>query len=272
MTPLAYLGVTFSRELPPLDMLTSIKASVWSRGSQLRVESMMFRLAHTQHYFLPSVTPSQRVKMQAPEQLQLIMEPLSAVYFDPVIVLDFQSLYPSMAIAYNYCFSTLFGKVSELESMHRDNEDVMEIGAIKYRAPKSVLVDCANKKNLHCSPLSAAFVTRTQRDGVLPTLLREVIGARIMVKNSMKHATGKRLKRILDARQLALKLIANVTYGYTSANFSGRMPCVEVADAILGKGREALERAISRVNKGDYNGARVIYGDTDSMFRARTGR
>ncbi|VDM59418.1 unnamed protein product [Angiostrongylus costaricensis] len=155
------------------------------RGSQLRVESMMFRLAHTQHYFLPSVTPSQRMKMQAPEQLQLIMEPLSAVYFDPVIVLDFQSLYPSMVIAYNYCFSTLF---------------------------------------------------------------------------------GKRLKRILDARQLALKLIANVTYGYTSANFSGRMPCVEVADAILGKGRETLERAISLVNRGDYSGARVIYGDTDSMF------
>ena len=33
---------------------------------------------------------------------------------------------------------------------------------------------------------------------------------------------------MLDARQLGLKLIANVTYGYTSASYSGRMPCVEV--------------------------------------------
>ena len=33
---------------------------------------------------------------------------------------------------------------------------------------------------------------------------------------------------MLDARQLGLKLIANVTYGYTAANYSGRMPCVEV--------------------------------------------
>ena len=33
---------------------------------------------------------------------------------------------------------------------------------------------------------------------------------------------------MLDSRQLGLKLIANVTYGYTSANFSGRMPCIEV--------------------------------------------
>jgi hypothetical protein len=28
---------------------------------------------------------------------------------------------------------------------------------------------------------------------------------------------------------MGLKLIANVTYGYTAANFSGRMPCVEVS-------------------------------------------
>ena len=36
------------------------------------------------------------------------------------------------------------------------------------------------------------------------------------------------LLKMLDARQLSLKLIANVTYGYTGANYSGRMPCVEV--------------------------------------------
>ncbi|PIO61138.1 hypothetical protein TELCIR_17345, partial [Teladorsagia circumcincta] len=108
---------------------------VWSRGSQLRVESMMFRLAHTQGFVLPSVTPSQRIQMEAPEQLQLIMEPLSKVYFDPVIVLDFQSLYPSMVIAYNYCFSTLFGKVTALEEMQRNGEAAIQIGAIKYTVP-----------------------------------------------------------------------------------------------------------------------------------------
>ena len=37
---------------------------------------------------------------------------------------------------------------------------------------------------------------------------------------------------MLDARQLGLKLIANVTYGYTGATFSGRMPCIEVRDSL----------------------------------------
>jgi len=41
------------------------------------------------------------------------------------------------------------------------------------------------------------------------------------------------LQRILNARQFGLKLIANVTYGYTAAGFSGRMPCAELADSIV---------------------------------------
>lgn len=47
---------------------------------------------------------------------------------------------------------------------------------------------------------------------------------------------------MLDARQLSLKYICNVTYGYTSATFSGRMPAVEIADSIVQSGRETLEK------------------------------
>ena len=56
---------------------------------------------------------------------------------------------------------------------------------------------------------------------------------------------------MLDSRQLALKLIANVTYGYTAAGFSGRMPCVEVADSVVSLGRFTVERAIDIINKNE---------------------
>lgn len=74
------------------------------------------------------------------------------------------------------------------------------------------------------------------------------------------------LGKMLDARQLGLKMIANVTYGYTAANFSGRMPCVEIADSIVQKGRETLERAIQLVNSTPEWKARVVYGDTDRYW------
>lgn len=69
--------------------------------------------------------------------------------------------------------------------------------------------------------------------------------------------------QIFNSRQLALKLIANVTYGYTAAGFSGRMPCAELADSIVQCGRITLETAISFVNNHDKWKARVVYGDTD---------
>ena len=80
-----------------------------------------------------------------------------------------------------------------------------------------------------------------------------------------------------------MKFIANVTYGYTSATYSGRMPAVEIADAIVQSGRETLEKvdvpiyldiaspltyeqAIRVIDSTKKWGAKVVYGDTDSLF------
>lgn len=65
-------------------------------------------------------------------------------------------------------------------------------------------------------------------------MLEEILNTRIMVKQSMKsYKHDKALMRLLHARQLGLKLIANVTFGYTSANYSGRMPSVEVGSPVV---------------------------------------
>ena len=60
-------------------------------------------------------------------------------------------------------------------------------------------------------------------------MVEEILNTRLMVKKAMKsHRDDVSLQKLLHSRQLGLKLIANVTFGYTAANFSGRMPCVEV--------------------------------------------
>jgi DNA polymerase zeta len=55
-----------------------------------------------------------RYRQSAAECIPLTLEPHSDFYTDPVVVLDFQSLYPSIMIAYNYCYSTCLGKVVKL--------------------------------------------------------------------------------------------------------------------------------------------------------------
>ena len=67
-------------------------------------------------------------------------------------------------------------------------------------------------------------------------------------------------------------MIANVSYGYTAAGFSGRMPMAELADAIVQTGRATLERAIETIESDPHWNARVVYGDTDSLFVLLEGK
>ncbi|XP_066919058.1 uncharacterized protein [Clytia hemisphaerica] len=236
--------------------------AVISRGSQFRVESMMIRTANPLNYVPVSPTVQQRAKMAAPECIPLVLEPESKFYADPVIVLDFQSLYPSIIIAYNYCYSTCLGKVSSFSA----NENY-RFGATSLNLPLKVLNKLSKDKLTHVSPNGVGFVTANVKRGILPRMLEDILNTRIMVKGAMKKAKeDKVLHRMLDSRQLGLKLIANVTYGYTSANFSGRMPCIEIGDSVVRKARETLERAIHLVNTTAKWDAKVVYGDTDSMF------
>ncbi|BBN02455.1 DNA polymerase zeta [Marchantia polymorpha subsp. ruderalis] len=238
--------------------------SVFSRGSQFRVESMMARLAHTQNYLLVSPTRQQVADQPGMQCLPLVMEPESRFYNSPVIVLDFQSLYPSMIIAYNLCFSTCLGKLSA------DNPKVLGVTKLKLD-PGSL---SSLKEAMTITPNGVMFAPKEVLPGVLPRLLQEILSTRIMVKKAMKKlAPDERvLERVMNARQFALKLIANVTYGYTAAGFSGRMPCAEIADSIVQCGRLTLERAINMVNTHPRWNARVVYGDTDSMFVLCEGR
>ncbi|CAK8544655.1 unnamed protein product [Lathyrus sativus] len=238
--------------------------SVLSRGSQYRVESMFLRLAHTQNYVAISPGKQQVASQPAMECLPLVMEPESGFYSDPVVVLDFQSLYPSMIIAYNLCFCTCLGKVAASKTN--------TLGVSPFSPEQHVLQDL--KDQILLTPNGVMFVPSKVQRGILPRLLEEILSTRIMVKQAMKKLSPSEqvLQRIFNARQLALKLISNVTYGYTAAGFTGRMPCAELADSIVQCGRCTLEKAISFVNLQEKWNAKVIYGDTDSMFVLLKGR
>ena len=238
--------------------------SVFSRGSQFKVESLMFRIAKPENFLLPSPSRKQVGQQNALECLPLVMEPQSAFYNSPLLVLDFQSLYPSVMLAYNYCYSTFLGRVVDWRGRNK-------MGFTDYQRERRLLE--LFKDQINIAPNGIMYVKPEIRKSLLAKMLGEILETRVMVKSGMKvDRDDKALQRLLNNRQLALKLIANVTYGYTSASFSGRMPCSEIADSIVQTGRETLEKAIALIHSVKEWGAEVVYGDTDSLFVYLKGR
>ncbi|WQF89566.1 Putative DNA-directed DNA polymerase, family B, exonuclease domain, ribonuclease H-like superfamily [Colletotrichum destructivum] len=238
--------------------------SVFSRGSQFKVESIMFRIAKPENFMLVSPSRKQVGGQNALECLPLVMEPQSDFYNSPLLVLDFQSLYPSVMIAYNLCYSTFLGRIVSWRGMNK-------MGFTEYQRHKRLLE--LLKDYINITPNGMMFVRPEIRKSLLAKMLGEILETRVMVKAGMKQdKDDKTLQKLLNNRQLALKLLANVTYGYTSASFSGRMPCSEIADSIVQTGRETLERAIAFIHSQERWGAEVVYGDTDSLFVNLKGR
>lgn len=238
--------------------------SVFYRGSQYKVEAIMSRLTKAENYVMISPSRKQVGEQNALECLPLIMEPESKLYTSPVVVLDFQSLYPSIMIAYNYCYSTCLGRLQNWRGKNK-------LGFINYEKPDGLLKKFENEINI--APNGIIYVKQQVRESLLAKMLAEILDTRVMVKDGMKSKKdNSSFQKLMNNRQLALKLIANVTYGYTSASFSGRMPCVEIADSIVQSARETLEKAIDTIKSNPKWGAEVVYGDTDSLFLHFSGK
>lgn len=252
-------------------------SSVLTRGTQYRVESLLFRLTKLMNFVLVSPSKAELRAQKAVFCVPLVMEPISRFYTDPVIVLDFQSLYPSIVIAYNLCYSTCLGALRDIIKLN--NSGTIQLGAQNYRVGLTMLKRLYEQRALFITDNGVLFVKSNHGDperdgrrfGVLPRLLLELLEARVMVKAEQKLANNEHLKTQMNACQTALKLILNVTYGYTGAIQTGRMPCADLADSIVQQARVTLEGAIRFVER-EWPGAKVVYGDTDSLFVQLPGK
>ena len=234
--------------------------SCLSRGSQFLIESLLSRVAWRKGYLLYAPTKTEVSRQRAPVCFPLVMEPASGFYSDPVMVIDFQSLYPSAIIAYNLCYSTTFGH----QDLVANGEG--QLGALEtYTVPKSSFRKFLDNGDIINTPNDVLFVKQNVRRGILPILLDEILSLRAFVKQTLKVTTDAKSKRVLEARQLALKIFAACTYGYTSAHWTGRMPCVDVGDSIVECSRNILEFVVHYI-ESEYPELTILYGDTDSLF------
>ena len=117
----------------------------------------------------------------------------------PIATLDFSSLYPSIMMAHNLCYTTLLDKATvDRLGLVRDVDYVQtpnngrRYGLGLSFDPNSVHTDL--------------FVKASKRKGLLPTILEDLISARKRAKADLKKETDPFKRAVLDGRQLALKV------------------------------------------------------------------
>eukprot|EP00435_Cladocopium_sp_Y103_P033487 s822_g8.t1 len=168
-------------------------------------------------------------QLQLPSR-PLVMEPSSGFYWDPVLVLDFKGMYPSLIVAHNLSFDTCLGHSRrtgpgpscEMGVRSEPWRLGAEAQALAELFDAGTLEDETVDPAVRLAASGALFVGPQVRKGLLPLMLAEVLQLRAETKRLAKTSSAALAKR-LDHKQFALKYFANVTYGYSSASFSGRM-------------------------------------------------
>jgi len=100
--------------------------------------------------------------------MPLIMEPMSAFYSSPLVVLDFQSLYPSVMIAYNYCYSTCLGRVAAFRGQFRLGVTTLDIAPGLLETLKE-LITGEHHTSIRISDLMHRYISRTKWHHVYET-------------------------------------------------------------------------------------------------------
>uniref|UniRef100_A0A4W6CEP3 DNA polymerase n=1 Tax=Lates calcarifer TaxID=8187 RepID=A0A4W6CEP3_LATCA len=242
--------------LPLALQITNIAGNVMSRtlmgGRSERNEFLLLHAFHDKNYIVPDKPSFKKAQLEMAEGEEdvdagkgkrkkkaayaggLVLDPKVGFYDKFVLLLDFNSLYPSIIQEFNICFTTVQREAHNAQKKNEDEpEEIPEI-------PDSSL-----------------------EMGILPKEIRKLVERRRQVKQLMKQQDiNPDLYLQYDIRQKALKLTANSMYGCLGFSYS-RFYAKPLAALVTHKGREILMHTKDMVQKMNLE---VIYGDTDSIM------
>src|SRR3989344_3589503 len=246
-------------------------------GQQRKVFSLLLFRGH-QRGFLVNYIPAQyddNPKKKEKFKGGTVIEPKMPFCQGPVGVLDFNSLYPSIIMAFNLCFTTFI----DSESI-ACNEDSIEIVRDEKNNIMGRFKKCKNPAD----------------KGLLPQIVDELISSRNEAKKYMKACKADEdklrshliaeltekgsyvegmfdpiMEKVYNGQQEARKIICNSVYGFTGVD-KGKLPLKNLAQSVTAIARDGLFKTVhlveTQLNRehGYPFDAQVIYGDTDSVF------
>ncbi len=199
------------------------------------VEMLLMREAYRSGEIILSKPKYDEIQKRSanPVEGAFVKIPNPGVY-ENIAVMDFRSLYPSIIISHNI-------------------------------DPATYNCKCCTKEESHVSPQGHKFCKK--KKGLIPRVLEYVLKSRFQIKDTMKamKKEGKGdlpLYKDLDARQWALKIVANSMYGYLLYARS-RYYSREAGESVTAYAREYIQKTMEKASEF---GMDVLYGDTDSIF------
>lgn len=221
------------------------------RGQQKKVYNQVVHYGHLRGYIINHPTVIDNDDYEG----ATVFDPKVGFYKEPIIVMDFASLYPSIIISHNLCASTLIEDLNVVQVLIANNVQLK-----RYEIDRKTEDDHGN---VTYKRVVYHFVTHEQ--GLQPEICVNLLDARKKAKKEKDQATNPFVKAIKDGKQLALKVSANSVYGFNGTGTRGMLPCLAVAEVVTAVGRGMLERVDRKVLEIHKN-AQVVYGDTDSLF------
>ena len=204
------------------------------RGQQIKVFSQLTKKAREMGYLVPTIEWGQG--LVDGYEGATVLEAQKGAYYTPITALDFEALYPSIMVGHNLCYSTLI-----LDPIYENKKFYPDLEIETFGKHK--------------------FVQNVP--SLIPSILTELKQFRKQAKRDMANSTGS-IKEMYNGKQLAYKISMNSVYGFTGAS-KGMLPCVPIASSTTMKGRMMIEDTKNYVEK-HYPGAKVRYGDTDSVM------
>ena len=235
----------------PLDILASIQAvrrkeavaavakvpfETAANGSTSQlIDSLVIRLADSQHVAVPLTGSAEAKEGQITGGY---VHDVEAGLHPWIAVLDFKSMYPSIMIGHNICYTT-------------------RIDPAQPSPPA--------EGRFHTSPIDSKFRLAEDRKGMVPLLLEDLMQQRDEHKAAIKAAQSVQdvsAEAFHDAMQYAVKILMNSFYGVFASGFY-RFTHRDLGSSITAWARQNIKGIISAVED---EGHGVVYSDTDSIF------
>lgn len=257
------------------------------RGQGIKLLSFVSKICRTKGYIIPVLKKDDDGDCSERYEGAIVLNAQNDIYYKPIAVADFNSLYPSCMISENLSHDSYIGfKVvtkgadtnfkgiplnpeNEFEKMLLAGSfpgwdyvdvvyDVYDYVPVAPGKKKKKKIVTAHKICRFAQPPNGA-------KSVVPTILQELLDARASTREKQKaHQKGSFKYNVLEGLQLAYKVTANSLYGQIGARTSAIF-LMDIAACTTATGRNLIKFSKNYCEK-NYIGAQIIYGDSVASY------